>query len=161
MTNQPTLRKRKNYWPTAIVVSLTAFVAFMLGIATVCGRSSSDLVSQSYYEDGSNLKQWAERKAANAATGWNVSVIANESQAVLIVTSSVGERCDSLQGQAGFYRPSNAGLDIAAGNLHSQGGGVYVVNLPRPLEAGAWQADIRLSRGGMTFENRVPFFVDG
>jgi nitrogen fixation protein FixH len=152
---------KKNWWPTGIVASLIAFVAFMLAIVTATSRLSSDVVSHTYYQDGYNLKQVLAEKAKTAATGWTVTVAtAGGSEALVMVMDASGMPRDSLIGEVGFYRPSDARLDVATQSIKPKGGGIYGVPLPRPLEAGSWQAKVQLTHGRDVYEKSVSFFVD-
>ena len=154
-------KQGKNWWPIGIVASLVAFVAFILAIVTATTRLSSDVVSKQYYEEGYNLKQVIADKQQTAATGWKVSVTSmGGTEATVMVVDANGMPRDSLVGEVGFYRPSDARLDMATTVLRGQGAGVYKASLPRPLESGSWQALVKLTQGRLSYENRVNFFVD-
>lgn len=153
-------------WPAIVIGSIIVFVALMLGIVTVAVQHRPQLVSERYYAEGSNLREWKLQRAASEATGWNVSVtplatdMAVSPLVELTVTDASGAACDSLAGLVAFYRPSDQALDIASASLQFIGAGRYLVKLPRPLERGSWQAVTHLERGRQRMDKRISFFVE-
>lgn len=153
-------------WPAIVIGSMIVFVALMLGIVTVAVQHRPQLVSDRYYAEGSNLREWKLQRAASEATGWNVSVMplpadmAASPIVELTVTDASGTACDSLIGEVAFYRPSDQALDIASSSLQFIGAGRYLAKLPRPLERGAWQAVTHLERGSQRMNKRISFFVE-
>ncbi len=153
-------------WPAIVIGSMIVFVALMLGIVTVAVQHRPQLVSERYYAEGSNLREWKLQRAASEATGWNVSVtplaadMAVSPLVELTITDASGATCDSLAGQVAFYRPSDQALDIASTSLQFIGAGRYLVKLPRPLERGSWQAVTHLERGRQRMDKRISFFVE-
>lgn len=154
-------------WPVGLVAAMTVFIAVNLAFVTSAVRLRPQLVSKNYYAEGENLRIIAEREAAGAATGWQVTLRHVPSREVdlplveLRVTDAAGRACDSLNGDVTFYRPSEQQLDIPAQPLCAVGGGRYLVFPPRPLERGAWQAVAELRRGNQVLNKRIPLFVEG
>jgi nitrogen fixation protein FixH len=153
-------------WPVGIIAVLTIVVAVNAALLTVALRHKPTLVSKDYYAEGFNLKTIAERKAAGAATGWRVQgkplPVEDSSPALfeLTVTEADGSPRDSLQGEVGFYRPSDKSLDVAAQPLRFVGSGRYLAVLPRPLERGSWQALVHVKRARQELDQRLSFFVE-
>jgi nitrogen fixation protein FixH len=153
-------------WPTGIAIFMTAFIAVNLAFVTMAFRHRPQLVSDHYYADGYNLRDIAQRKAAGEATGWNVQARVlplAQAEMPLVevnVSGATGAPCDSLTGEARFYRPSDKSLDIAPLPLHYVGHGRYLAFLPRPLEHGSWQAIVYVTRGKQELEKRVNLFVE-
>ena len=157
---------RGRLWPTVIIAAVTVFIAVNLAFVTLAFRNRPQLVSPDYYAQGFNLREIARSKAAGAATGWRVSVRhlpPSQADMPLIeinVTESVGTPCDSLGGEVAFYRPSEAALDIAEVPLRFVGAGRYLAFPPRPLEHGAWQAVVHLTKGAQELDQRISLFVE-
>lgn len=153
-------------WPLGLAAGLIVFIAINLAFVTVAFKNKPELVSENYYAEGYNLRAIAERTAAGDAAGWSVSLTllpleqADLPLAELIATESDGTPADSLLGSVGFYRPSNKALDVAPLPLQFVGGGRYLAFLPRPLECGAWQAEVNLSRGNSSLEKRISLFAE-
>ena len=153
-------------WPAGIIAFMTMFIAINLAFVTMSFRHRPQLVSDHYYADGYNLREIARRKAAGEATGWNVQArllpLAQVNMPLVEVNVSDvnGAPCDSLTGEASFYRPSDKALDITPQPLQYVGRGRYLAFLPRPLERGSWQAIVQVSRGHQKLEQRVNLFVE-
>jgi nitrogen fixation protein FixH len=158
--------KSEKIWPVGIVVVMTIFVAWMLGVVTVSLQHRPQLISENYYAEGSNLRELKERRAASEATGWKVEVRplpvepAEMSLVELTVTEATGASCDSLIGTVAFYRPSDSELDMTSAPIFPIGAGKYLVKIPRQLERGSWQAITQLTRGKQVMDTRVSFFVE-
>jgi hypothetical protein len=153
-------------WPAAVIISMIVFVAWMLGIVTIAVEHRPQLVTEHYYAEGSNLREWKARQAASEATGWQVQVrplptdVATTPLVELVVTDANGTATDSLWGQVAFYRPSDQSLDIERTDLQFVGAGRYLAKLPRPLEHGSWQAITHLERALQQMDRRISFFVE-
>lgn len=158
--------KSGGLWPAGIITVLTIVVAVNAAFVTVALRHRPQLVSKDYYAAGFNLKAIAERKAAGAATGWRVRgkplPLDGSGPALfeLTVMDANGLPCDSLQGEVGFYRPSDKSLDISAQSLRFVGSGRYLAVLPRSLERGSWQALVNVKRARQELDQRLSFFVE-
>lgn len=159
------LWKNGGIWPLGILVVMTIFVAVNLAFVTIAVQNKPQLVSRNYYAEGDNLRAIAERSAARAATGWQVSVRhlplqqADTPLVEIHVRDAAGLPCDSLAGDVAFYRPSDLRLDLAPLPLRAAGPGRYLIFLPHPLEHGAWQAVIHVQRGSQLLHERVAFSV--
>ena len=153
-------------WPLGIVTVMIVFVAVMLGVVTVAFQHRPQLVTEHYYAEGSNLREWKEHKEASEATGWQVQVkpmapdLSVTPLVELAVTDLTGSAVDSLTGNVTFYRPADKSLDIELTALQTIGGGRYLAKLPRRLETGSWQAVTHLERGAQKMDTRVSFFVE-
>jgi len=158
--------KSERIWPVGIVVAMAIFVAWMLGVVTVALQHRPQLISDKYYAEGFNLREFKARRAASEATGWKVEVRpfpAEQAEMPLVelaVTEASGAACDSLTGTVAFYRPSNSELDMVSAPIFSIGAGKYLVRIPRPLERGSWQAVLHIERGKQVMDTRVSFFVE-
>jgi nitrogen fixation protein FixH len=153
-------------WPLGIAAFMTLFIAVNLAFVTVAFRHRPQLVSDRYYAEGYNLRELAQRKSAGVAIGWNVQarVLPLAQAGMPLVEVNVSEAsgapCDSLTGEASFYRPSDKALDIAPLPLQYVGRGRYLAFLPHGLERGSWQAIVRVARGQQQLEQRVNLFVE-
>jgi nitrogen fixation protein FixH len=149
-----------------MLACFTAFVAINLAFVTMAFRHKPQLVSDSYYADGLNLRDLAARRAASNAAGWNVAVrcmpLADSDNPLVEVkvSQSNGSPCDSLTGTAAFYRPSDKTLDVAPQPLQFVGTGRYFVALPHPLNRGAWQALVRLANGSKQADVQVRLYSE-
>ena len=153
-------------WATGITIFVTAFVAVNMAFVTLAFQNKPQLVSRDYYQQGYNLRELAEREAQSDAAGWSVGVKAlprayADQPLVELTVSAAGQPADSLLGSVGFYRPLDQQLDMAALPVTRIGQGRYLVVLPRPLEHGAWQAEVQLAGGARTLARKVKFFVEG
>ena len=153
-------------WPFGIVAAMIIFVALMLAVVTIAVQHRPQLVSDDYYAEGFNLREWKEHKAASEAMGWKIQVqplaldLSASPLVELTITDRTGAALDSLSGHVAFYRPSDKALDLENATLQAIGSGRYLARLPRPLEAGSWQAVTHLERGAQEMDTRVSFFVE-
>jgi len=156
---------RIRFWPTGMLMCFAAFLAAILAFVTMSFRHMPELVSESYYRDGFDLRQIAQRRAASDATGWIVQarympgLESEQSLVELTIAKGGGAPCDSLSGTAALYRPSDKALDIATLPLQFVGTGRYFVVLPHGLVHGAWQVVAHLSRGTQQADARVNLFA--
>lgn len=156
----------QNLWPMIIIAVLTGTVAINLAVLTIAQQNPPELMSETYYEDGYNLKDVVNKQQATERTGWKVTAqaIAGEKGeapvVMLTVVDQAGLPCSLIKGTAALYRPSDKHLDIEAAMLTEVGGGRYVMKAPRVLEHGAWQCVCDLAQGSKTYSNRVPLFVN-
>jgi nitrogen fixation protein FixH len=138
----------------------------MFAVVMISLKRHPQLTSSDYYAEGFNLLESVARKSASEATGWQLKVRplppekADMPLVELTVTDKTGSPCDSLTGQIGFYRPSDAALDIESAPFIPIGTGKYLIKIPRPLEHGSWQAIANLNRQQSVAELRVGFFVE-
>ena len=166
MTKQKSRMKNNRVWPVGIIMAMAVFVAIMLAVVTVSFQHRPQLVTENYYAEGFNLRQWKDHAAASAATGWQVQVrplpldLSIAPLVQLLISDAGGKTCDSLSGNVTFYRPSDQSLDLATTSLQAVGGGKYLAKLPRPLEYGSWQAVTHLEHGSQQMDTRVSFFVE-
>lgn len=153
----------QNLWPMIIVAILAGTVAMNAVLVTVAASNPPELMTEHYYEKGSNLKEVVGEKQATLRTGWKVTASAAGEErdlVMLTIIDGAGLPCDSIIGSCSLYRPSNKSLDREAAQVLPMGNGRYAVKATSPLARGAWEcvADLRL--GEKHYRDRIPFFVN-
>ncbi len=158
-------KKSGRAWPIGIAAFLGIFVVLNVALLLASLGEPTDLVSKQYYREGYNLRDVAEQRLRADAIGWKLSfehrngAAPSQAHVRVGIVDRNGAPCDSVTGRVTLYRPSSAALDIHDLTLFAASDGSYRLNLPRPLEGGAWQAIVSLERGSDTLEQRYPFFV--
>jgi len=141
--------KFKISWPTGIVISLSAFIIFILSFvykATFVPQYDHHLVSDDYYKDEMNYQQEIDKLNKAAALKEDVTLI-KVSEGLLIKFPSEFD-AKKITGTISFQRPSNNKIDfqfpikLIASN--------YLISNEKLVE-GRWNAKIEWTINGTTY----------
>jgi hypothetical protein len=106
--------KFKISWPTAIIVSIAAFVVFILSFVykvTFLPEYDHHLVSEEYYKDELNYQQEIDKQNKGAALTENVRL--TKSTEGLIISFPAEFEPTQISGLISFQRLSNSKIDFS------------------------------------------------
>lgn len=105
--------KLKISWPTAIVISIVAFIVFILSFVykvTFLPEYDHHLVSEEYYKDELNYQKEIDEE--NKGIALNENVLITKVREGLLITFPKEFKPEEISGSVSFQRLSNNKLDF-------------------------------------------------
>ncbi len=143
----------KSKWVWAILGLFATIFIVNYGFFSVALSTSSGLVTEEYYKYGLQQNKFDKQYRQQAARGWNVQLIMDESWAIheasmvkLIVTDQYSQVISGGHAELTAYRPSDAKADVLK-QLNEVGqSGVYQAEITLPIQ-GVWDMNLLFSVG--------------
>lgn len=133
---------------------LAIFIAFFAVVVTVnmimfraATSTFGGLETDSAYRVGLAYNTELEAARKQAALGWHVDAKVDGDRVTLTVRDRDGQIIPGLDGDVLLAWPADRRFD-RKGIISARDGGVYVVNLDKPLMPGQWDVIVHLKRNG-------------
>lgn len=141
--------KFKISWPTGIILSLSAFIIFILSFvfkATFIPEYDHHLVSEDYYKDEINYQQEIDKLNKAAALKEDITITKVEEG--LLIKFPAEFDAEKITGTISFQRPSNDKIDFNLPiKLNTSN---YLISKENLVE-GRWNVKIEWANNGITY----------
>ena len=143
-------------WGILIIISFVIFAAGIVTMVAISFSSSTDLVSENYYEQEIKYQDQIDILTNSVSLDKNVSVESEGSDVILRI-SNAGYVKD-MKGYIYFYRSSDAGRDFKI-DFRPDADGVQKISSGN-LYRGSWKVKLSLNDGSKDFFVEKNIFID-
>ncbi len=144
------VKARREFWPTAIVLSFVFFISFILFCVWMMTKNKSELISADYYEQEIGYQQQIDKTALARQMNKNVGVEKDAATQSIVFSFPPQSGADhALSGTISFLRPSDSKLDFSVTVTQTESGKFIVPFLP--MLPGLWSYRIDWKENGNSF----------